>query len=133
MSTRDVNIGLLFLTAALIPACANVETPATLDGLSYQASKAVDAARADGQTLPSDPDQRVSLDKSMEKYRSSPMKIVDDETGEVLIICKWVTPMGTKFRKKVCAAREEFDAMRDANKKDTEDWKRSLNNPGKSN
>ena len=69
----------------------------------------------------------------MDKYRSTPLRVVDDETGKTLIICKWITPKGTRFPKKVCATKEEFDAMREANRKEIEDWERSLTNPGGNN
>lgn len=121
ISTRNLILFAFF--CELIASCATIDGPARRNGLSYQANKSVDSARDRGLTPSADPDERISIDKSMDKYRSTPIQVVDDKTGKTLVICRWMKPKGTLFSKKVCATPEEFEAMRKAHLKEWEDFK----------
>jgi hypothetical protein len=88
-------------------------------GLSADAQKIVEEA---GGTDPNG--EKASLDASIQKYRT--VKLKDEETGKVRIICKRVRQPGTLFETKVCTTKEEWDAARQEAKDKTDGIQRNM-------
>lgn len=115
------------LFSAMLCACATDEAGGRrqrMTGLSADAQKVVEEAQANG----SSEGEKVSLDATITRYQSRSVKLVDDDTKETKIICKYMKATGTRFGQKVCATPEEWEEMRENGKKSAQNIQRTMTN-----
>ena len=68
---------------------------------------------------------KVSLNKSLDEYGK--MTLLDDETGEEKIICKYEKVTGSRFGKKVCATPREWEQKRVDSQENVRKTQRNMN------
>ena len=116
----------LFFVSTLIlcAGCATEGTSQRMGGMSPEAQKLAEEARAN-----SDPNgEKVSLDATMDRYRYQSVQLTDDETGKTVIVCKWLIPKGTKFAQKICRTKEEWAETRSWSQRNVRDIQRGNTN-----
>jgi hypothetical protein len=98
-----MRIGLSIAVAATLMAagCVTAEQNETKAAAAQQRLSAVKAESTG---------EKVSLDKSLDEHGT--MTLLDDETGEEKMICKYTKTTGTRFGKKVCATPKEWEQKR---------------------
>ncbi|HNS87165.1 MAG TPA: hypothetical protein PKH09_09700 [Parvularculaceae bacterium] len=70
-------------------------------------------------------DQKASLNASLEEYGK--VTLLDDETGEEKIICKYEKTTGSRFGRKICATPREWDQKRIDSQENARKTQRSMN------
>jgi len=105
--------------SALFVGCSTAEQSEASKATAQQRLTEVQAQdAADGQ-------DKVSLDASLEEYGK--MTLLDDETGEEKIICKYQRVTGSRFGKKTCATPREWEQLRRDSRENTEKTQRNMN------
>ncbi len=100
---------------ALVAGCATAEQTAAREAATQQRLAAVKAEAGE---------EKVSLNASLEEYGK--MTLLDDETGEEKIICKYQRVTGSRFGKKTCATPREWEQLRRDSRENTEETQRNM-------
>jgi len=104
--------------------CATEGANQRMGGLSPEAQKLAEEAQKN-----SDPnEEKVSLDVTMDRYRYQSVQLKDDDTGETVIVCKWLIPKGTKFAQKICRTKAEWAETRSWSQRNVRDIQRGNTN-----
>jgi len=118
----DAMIGKLsmsFAVCALSASCATADQTLSRNEAALQRLAEVKAQdAADGQ-------DKVSLDASLEEYGK--MTLLDDETGEEKIICKYEKTTGSRFGRKICATPREWEQKRIDSQENARKTQRNMN------
>lgn len=69
-------------------------------------------------------DEKVSLSKSLDEYGE--MTLLDDDTGETKLICKYEKVTGSRFGKKICATPEEWENRRKGSREELAKTQRNM-------
>ncbi|MCB2112951.1 MAG: hypothetical protein KDD85_05310 [Parvularculaceae bacterium] len=93
--------------AFLLAGCATAEQTAARQEADQQRLALV-KAQDEAQAL--EDGEKVSLDASLEEHGK--MTLLDDETGEEKLICKYEKMTGSRFGRKVCATPREWEQKR---------------------
>jgi len=69
--------------------------------------------------------EKVSLNNSLEEHGE--MTLLDDETGEEKMICKYMKTTGSRFGNKVCATPKEWEQKRIDSQENVRKTQRNMN------
>jgi len=112
-----VTLRIVALSSLMVLAgCATAERNAARDAENMERLSAAKAETGD---------EKVSLNESLEEYGK--MTLLDDETGEEKIVCKYIKQTGTRFGKKVCATPFEWEQKRKESRRQVEGIQRNMN------
>jgi hypothetical protein len=112
-----MRIGLSIAVAATLMAagCVTAEQNETKAAAAQQRLSAVKAESTG---------EKVSLNKSLEEHGT--MTLLDDETGEEKLVCKYIATTGTRFGRKICATPKEWEQKRKDSQEEVEKTQRNM-------
>ncbi|MCA8890115.1 MAG: hypothetical protein KDA46_14870 [Parvularculaceae bacterium] len=108
-----------FAALALVMAAAGCVTAEQQEVQALEAQQRLAAVEA------AEPDEKVSLDKSIDEYGE--VTLLDDETGEEKLVCKYEKVTGSRFGTKVCATPKQWEQRRLDSRKEAEKTQRNMN------